>query len=288
MVRASCSSNSGHESALCPPPARQDPGPPLPYASPDRLVMIWNMTTPSDRTWLSAPEVVSYGDESELDQGDRLAVVRKNWSLNGDWSFGVASHVRSSTFDNIELDVRAAPALEWNYFPYSMYTRRQFRVLDEIGVSSRSYCEETLFGEFEETRAHEQLSATYEQREPWGTLEGRVEASNYFPGLSEHRFEVDGEVNVRIARGLSLNVEASASRIRDQLSLPRRDASAEEVLLRLRQLQSGFQTRVELGIESRWSWPLRRQRPGQRRAVRPPRFGAWRPALRRRESQAKR
>jgi hypothetical protein len=211
--------------------------------------MIWNMTTPSDRTWLSAPEVVSYGDEFELDQGDRLAVVRKNWSLNGDWSFGVASHVRSSTFDNIELDVRAAPALEWNYFPYSMYTRRQFRVLDEIGVSSRSYCEETLFGEFEETRAHEQLSATYEQREPWGTLEGRVEASNYFPGLSEHRFEVDGEVNVRIARGLSLNVEASASRIRDQLSLPRRDASAEEVLLRLRQLQSGFQTRVELGIE---------------------------------------
>jgi hypothetical protein len=199
-------------------------------------------------------------DEFELDEGERLTVVRKNWSLDGlvvkslseHWSVGATSHVRSSTFDNIQLDVRAAPAVEWNFFPYSMYTRRQFRVLYEIGVSSRSYYEETLYGKLEETRAHEELSATYEQREPWGTLEGRVEASNYFPGFSEHRFEVEGEANVRIARGLSLSIEASASRIRDQLSLPRRDASQEEVLLRLRQLQSGFETRIEFGIEYRF------------------------------------
>ncbi len=36
---------------------------PLPYADPDRLVMIWNVTTPNDGTWLSAPEVVSYRDD---------------------------------------------------------------------------------------------------------------------------------------------------------------------------------------------------------------------------------
>ncbi len=37
---------------------------PLPYASPERLVMIWNLTTPSDRTWLSAPEIVHYREGS--------------------------------------------------------------------------------------------------------------------------------------------------------------------------------------------------------------------------------
>ena len=37
---------------------------PLPYAEPDRLVMIWNMTTPADSTWLSAQEVVNYRLES--------------------------------------------------------------------------------------------------------------------------------------------------------------------------------------------------------------------------------
>jgi hypothetical protein len=148
--------------------------------------------------------------------------------------------------------VRIAPAIEWNFFPYSMYTRRQLRVLYSLGISRASYYEETLFAKFNETLLGQELSTTYEQREPWGTLEGRVLATNYFPGFDKHRLEVDAEVDIRIARGFSVNLEASASRIRNQLSLPRRDASPEEVLLRLRQLQSGFETRLEFGLEYRF------------------------------------
>jgi predicted permease len=37
---------------------------PLPYADSDRLVMLWNVTTPGEMTWLSAPEVVGYRDEA--------------------------------------------------------------------------------------------------------------------------------------------------------------------------------------------------------------------------------
>jgi hypothetical protein len=133
-----------------------------------------------------------------------------------------------------------------------MYTRRQFRVLYSVGVERSTYFEETLFGKFEETLTGQEISATYEQREPWGTLQGRVLATNFFPGFDRHRLEVDGEVDIRITRGLSVNLEASASRIRNQLSLPRRDASPEEVLLRLRQLRSGFETRVEFGLEYRF------------------------------------
>jgi hypothetical protein len=73
--------------------------------------------------------------------------------------------------------------------------------------------------------------------------------SNFFPGLSTYRVSVEGDATVRIARGFSLSLELSASRIRDQLSLPKRDATPEEVLLRLRQLQSGFETRVEIGLQ---------------------------------------
>jgi hypothetical protein len=129
-----------------------------------------------------------------------------------------------------------------------MYTRRQLRVLYAIGGASTKYYEETLFFKTEETRGRQELSTTYEQREPWGTLEGRVEWSNFFPGLSTHRISVDGEVDVRIARGLSVSLEATGSRIRDQLSLPRRNATPEEVLLRLRQLSSDFEVRLEFGI----------------------------------------
>ena len=40
----------------------------------------------------------------------------------------------------------------------------------------------------------------------------------------------------------------NASRIRDQLSLPARGATDEEVLLRLRQLQSGYEYNVGVGV----------------------------------------
>jgi hypothetical protein len=225
----------------------------------------WGLSTGADRItpqWKLSigVETNESKDEFDLDDGSRLSVTRKDWSVRGlavkslgeHWSAGATAHVRSSTFDNIEHDIRVAPAIEWNFFPYSMYTRRQFRVLYSAGVSRSSYYEETLLGKFRESRAREELSATYEQREPWGTIEGRAIASNYFPGFEHHRFEVDSEVEIRITRGLSVNIELSASRIRDQLSLPRRDASSEEVLLRLRQLQSGFETRVEFGLEYRF------------------------------------
>ena len=109
-----------------------------------------------------------------------------------------------------------------------------------------------LYGKLDETRGGEELSTTYEQREPWGTIESRVQLSNYFPGFEAHRIEVNTEADFRITRGLSLSIEASASRIRDQLSLPRRNASPEEVLLRLRQLRSGFAAHLELGLEYRF------------------------------------
>lgn len=225
----------------------------------------WGLSVGADRI---TPEwKLSFGtemnqskDEFDLDEGGRLAVIRKDWTFRGltvksfgeHWSLGGTGHLRSSTFDNIENDLRLAPAVEWNFFPYSMYTRRQLRVLYSVGVARASYYEETLFGKLRETLASQELSTTYEQREPWGTLEGRVFVTNFFPGFDKHRLEVDGEVDIRITRGLSVNLEASASRIRNQLSLPRRDASPEEVLLRLRQLRSGFETRLQFGFGYRF------------------------------------
>ncbi len=229
-------------------------------AGADRITPEWKITLGAEFNENRDEFALDDDDDDGAAAGTRLAVVRKNssfnWltvrSLGEHWSAGARGDVRSSTFDNTRHAISLAPAIEWNFFPYSMYTRRQFRVQYAIGGLRASYYEETLYGKLEETRGRQELSATFEQREPWGTLEGRVEASNYFPGLSTHRLEIDGEADLRITRGLSVNFEASASRIRDQLSLPRRNASSEEVLLRLRQLQSDFEARLEIGIQYRF------------------------------------
>jgi hypothetical protein len=161
---------------------------------------------------------------------------------------GAMGDVESSTFENTELGVSASPAIEYNLFPYSDYTRRQFRILYALGPRYANYYEVTLFDETEEVLAQHELSATYDQRERWGTLEARVEWSQYLHDLDFSRLEVDGEVSLRILRGLSVNAEVSASRIRDQLSLPARGATPEEILLRLRELSSGYEFQLGFGI----------------------------------------
>ena len=57
---------------------------------------------------------------------------------------------------------------------------------------------------------------------------------------AKNNLSVFGNANVRIVRGLSLSFFGNASRVRDQVFLPRSDASDEEVLLRQRDLQTDF------------------------------------------------
>ncbi|HUR96008.1 MAG TPA: hypothetical protein VMY76_15620, partial [Gemmatimonadales bacterium] len=153
-----------------------------------------------------------------------------------------------STFENIRLSIGAAPAIEYNLFPYSMYTRRQLRALYAVGLQERRYYEETLLGRTRETLPQHQLSVTFEQREPWGSLEASSEWSQYLNDVSKTRLEVEGRIGLRITKGLSVEAEVSASRVRDQLSLPARGATAEEVLLRLRQLRSGYEYNSSINL----------------------------------------
>jgi hypothetical protein len=92
------------------------------------------------------------------------------------------------------------------------------------------------------------VSLTFEQRERWGSLEARTEWSQYLNDLSKNRLQAEAQVSVRLAKGLSLAVQLDASRIRDQLFLPARGATPEEVFLRLRQLQSGYEYNVSLSV----------------------------------------
>jgi len=218
--------------------------------SADRITPDWKITL--------GAEVEHEREQFNLDDEDEepFEATRReqdfNWlvvkGLGEHWSVGAMGDVESSTFENTELAVSASPAIEYNLFPYSEYTRRQFRVQYALGPRYANYYEVTLFDETEETLAQHEVSATYDQRERWGTLEARAEWSQYLHDLDLSRLEVDGEVSLRILRGLSVNAEVGASRIRDQLSLPARGANPEEILLRLRELSSGYEFQFAFGI----------------------------------------
>lgn len=175
-----------------------------------------------------------------------------NWfaakSLGPHWSLGIDGNMRSSTFGNTRFSGSTAPAVEFSVFPYEEYATRQLLFQYEIGIEHARYNEVTIFEKLRETLWRHELSASFDQRQPWGSIDAGLEWSQYLHDRSKYRLEADGELSVRIIRGLSVRLEGNASRIRDQLSLPRRDATPEEILLRLRELQSGYEFGFSAGF----------------------------------------
>lgn len=221
----------------------------------------WNVRTGADRVteaWKMSFGVQFEGQRErfDLDEERPRAFRRHNRgfstfvakSAGPHWSLGLEGDVSSSTFDNTALGASMGPAVEYNVFPYAEYASRQLRIQYQIGTTHAKYYEITLYNRFQETRGAHEVSITLEQRQPWGTLDTSFQFSQYLHDLTKYRVEVDGDLSIRLFRGFSVSLEGSASRIRDQLSLPRRDATEEEVLLRLRELQSGYDVRFDISL----------------------------------------
>lgn len=173
-------------------------------------------------------------------------------SISEHWSIGAWVSLSSSTYRNIDFSYTIHPAIEYNFFPYSQSTRRQLRALYKIGYGSYRYREETIYEKTSEKLWNESLSVTLELNEPWGTAELSLEGSHYFHDFKKNRLELSGELSLRIYKGLSLDIEARYSKIRDQLSLRREGATLEEILLRQRELASGYQRSIEIGLSYRF------------------------------------
>jgi hypothetical protein len=200
-----------------------------------------------------------YGNLSEswFDLGDEVYESRSHGygfsglvvkSLGKHWSAGVFLSVQSSTYSNLKFSVSAAPAVEFNVFPYDESTKRQLRVLYRIGYTGTRYNEETIFFKTSESLLQESLSWAYEIVRPWGNATLQLEGSHFFHDFSKNRVELEGEVSFRIWRGLSFEVDGSYALIHDQLALPNGGASYEEILLRQKQLATGYDYSFSIGL----------------------------------------
>lgn len=169
-------------------------------------------------------------------------------SINDHWSVGAWLSLSSSTYSNIKFSISPSPAIEYNLFPYSESTRRQLRFLYKIGYIYSRYREVTVYEKTSENLFAESLSVTLELKEPWGTATASLQGSHYFHDFSKNKIEISGELSVRLFKGLSLNIESSYERIRDQLSLPLGEATWEEILLRRKELAKDYEFEISMGF----------------------------------------
>jgi hypothetical protein len=213
-----------------------------------------NRTTEAWKVSLSVNSRVS---ESRFDIGDRtVSNVQRNHgmnglvvrSLNGHLSSGMRATVTSSTFLNQALAVRIAPAVEYNIFPYAESTRRQLTFQYSVGATGFDYREETIFGRTEEMLIDHRLITSMSIKQPWGSISTALEVGHYLTDFSKQRGMLFTNVSLRLFRGLSLQAFGNVELVRDQIHLPRRGASDEEILLRQRQLATSHRYWASLGL----------------------------------------
>ncbi len=169
-------------------------------------------------------------------------------SLGDHWSAGVRASARSSTFVNQDLALQLAPAIEYSLFPYGDHTRKALTFEYGVGPRYFNYSEETLFDQEEEIRIEHSLSTSLNLRQPWGTVRTSISGAQYLHDLSKYEMTLGTNLSLRLFRGLSLNVGANYSRIHNQLHIPRRGASEEEVFLRRRQLATNYRYFTTVGV----------------------------------------
>jgi hypothetical protein len=181
---------------------------------------------------------------SRSTDGSALAVK----SLTQHWSVGVVGAAQSSTYLNYDLRLRVAPGVEYNFFPYSQSTRRMLTLQYTTGFDALNYTEETIFGKTKQTLFDHRIETSLSLRQPWGTASASVSLSQYLNDPHKYSISAFGATNVRLFKGFSFNIFTDVSRTRDQIYLPRGAATTEEILVRQRQLATGYQYYLNFGI----------------------------------------
>jgi hypothetical protein len=213
-----------------------------------------NRVTPECRVRLGFSASLDESQFDYVDYQDRSSAKASAFdglfvqSLGEHWSAGAFLNVNHSTYSNIDFGFTLAPALEYNFFPYSVSTRRQLRALYRIGCNYARYIEETIFDRKWDRLMSQILSVTLSMNEPWGGTEVSVEGSNFFNDFKYNRVRLAASLSLRVWKGLALTVDGRYAAVHDQIALRKSEATVEELLLRRTELATEFNYGLSVGF----------------------------------------
>lgn len=171
------------------------------------------------------------------------------FSLSDYWSIGSYFSGGSSTRENIDLRYGATPSIEYSFYPYRDFARREVTLRYGVFTSFFDYTEQTIFGKFNETLARQELAFNMEYTKPWGGVEARINALNYLHDFSKNRVNTNFELDLRVFRGFSVSFRTGYSIINDQLSLSAGGVTEAEALANTRQQATSYEFYGRVGFE---------------------------------------
>ena len=213
----------------------------------DRVTDMWRLR--SDFELDRSIKFFSGGEQNYSSERESLyfsgSLVR---SISNHFSTGFFSSFTQDTFRNYKSSINISPAVEYNFVPYKKVLTREVTLAYKLGYNIYNYIEETIY-EFEDQKMfNHSLTLNLRFREKWGSVYSYLVASQFLDLPEQNRLTINNNINLRIVRGLSLRISAYFRFIRDQINLPKGQASVEDLLLRQRQISTDFQNRISMGL----------------------------------------
>ncbi|HEX2166736.1 MAG TPA: hypothetical protein VHG09_05805 [Longimicrobiales bacterium] len=207
--------------------------------------------------WIMEFDVQGSYEEQEFELSDRtIHSIQRDYEASAGvaravarlWSAGMAVDVGTSSFANQDLYARVAGLLEYSLFPYSEFSRRRATIQYSAGIRHFDYEEITIYDRLSEQRADQQLELTVEFQQPWGSASLELSGSHYLDNFRHNNLSSFLNLNVRLLRGLSLDLNGHYERVRDQIYIAKGDATDDEVLLQRRALETGYRYGTSVGL----------------------------------------
>jgi hypothetical protein len=214
----------------------------------DRITENWKIRLDLD---------INYDEENfNFEDEEPWSASTRHWSLSADivksisshWSLGGFLGTFSSTFRNIKSAFEIAPAIEFNIYPYIESTYHEIRIDYRIGFIRSNYYEETLYGKTNEDLLRHALRAVVEIKQPWGEINLNAEYSQFLNDLSNNRLQIEGWLSLNLFEGFAFDLGGGYSKIGDQIYLPKRDLTLEEILLRRAELATEYSYKLSFGV----------------------------------------
>jgi len=218
----------------------------------ERITPEWKIELETEASY--ERELFSYTNEQ--DQKVETRSMREYWqnqahfikSISNHWSLGLFSEISASSYRNIDQNFNIYPGIEYNIFPYAQSTHREIRLQYRLGYEYYRYIEETIYKKSQEKCPRNQLISVIEFTQPWGDFETRLEVSAYLNDISKNRIELFSDLEIYLVKGLSLDLYGRYSIIHDQIYLSQADLSAEEILLRQRDMETSYRYEFRIGL----------------------------------------
>lgn len=169
-------------------------------------------------------------------------------SINDHWSAGIDVDYSSSIFNNLKLNLAPAAMIEYNIFPYSESTRRQFRFYYKAGARIDKYFDTTILNKTKMTWGFHSAGMYVELVKEWGTFSTWIGYNSFLNNFKFWSAELWTEANFNLFKGFSLSLSASLNYIQDQVTLRLDEASDNDILLRQVQLPTSFRYWTSIGI----------------------------------------